>query len=296
MPTTIPTTTSSTRPGSPSAGDAYFETDTKNYIIYDGANWRGYNNDAIFLDTVADNYSLLLDGVDDYLTTTHHFSDIFSGSFSISVWVRTPSTFTSGGDTLVGTPFIAGKGWLECRWFRETNTTAKVIMYHTNLAGSSTGTYGAEIKTTSPNLSNDAWSNIIFTADRPSSGTTSAKIYINNSLQATTGGSPFYTTLDNAGGIWDGNVFLGARNQGTVAPMEGHLDNVALFNYALSAPQVAAIYDAGGGGDLSQLDVQHWWKMEEGTGTTVADSGGASTTYTATFNSAPQWSSTVEPN
>ena len=46
MPTTIPTTTSSTRP-SASAGDAYFETDTKNYIIYDGADWRGYASDGI---------------------------------------------------------------------------------------------------------------------------------------------------------------------------------------------------------------------------------------------------------
>jgi hypothetical protein len=46
MPTTIPTVTSSTRPGSPSAGDAYFETDTKRYIIYDGANWRQYYYDS----------------------------------------------------------------------------------------------------------------------------------------------------------------------------------------------------------------------------------------------------------
>lgn len=46
MPTTIPSTTSSTRPGSPSTGDAYFETDTKRYIIYDGANWRQYYYDS----------------------------------------------------------------------------------------------------------------------------------------------------------------------------------------------------------------------------------------------------------
>jgi len=45
MPTTIPSITSSTRPGSPSIGDAYFETDTNNYIIYDGSAWRAYNSD-----------------------------------------------------------------------------------------------------------------------------------------------------------------------------------------------------------------------------------------------------------
>ena len=57
MPTTIPTITSSTRPGSPSTGDAYFETDTKRYIIYDGANWRVYNSDGASVPGYGNNFS-----------------------------------------------------------------------------------------------------------------------------------------------------------------------------------------------------------------------------------------------
>lgn len=46
MPTTIPTTTSFTRPGSPSTGDAYFETDTNKIIVYSGSAWKVYDSDA----------------------------------------------------------------------------------------------------------------------------------------------------------------------------------------------------------------------------------------------------------
>jgi len=295
MPTTIPTTTSSTRPGSPSTGDAYFETDTKNYIIYDGANWRGYNNDAIFLDTVADTHSLLLDGTDDYLTTSHHFSDIFDGSFSISMWVKTPSSFTGrGSDDLMANyagSLVTGKGYMEFRIVEVSSTTAKLIMYFEE---SYTGNFlqVSDIQTGAV-LNNSSWHNIVFTADRPVSGTATPKIYVDGVSQTLTlaGGA-----FPLAGGTWDQNLYLGGRGGGSPIPFLGNMDNIALFDKTLIDKEVAAIYDAGGGGDLSQLDVQHWWKMEEGTGTTVADSGGASTTYTATFNSAPQWSSTVEPN
>ena len=39
---TITTTTSTGRPNSPLTGDMYFETDTKNYVVYDGTTWRSY--------------------------------------------------------------------------------------------------------------------------------------------------------------------------------------------------------------------------------------------------------------
>lgn len=296
MPTTIPTTTSSTRPGSPSTGDAYFETDTNNYIIYDGANWRAFDDDGISLGSVADTRSLLLDGTDDYLTTNSAFSSIFSGSFSISMWVKTPSTFTSGADTLMGNTSSSGKGYLEFRWTYVSSTTATLTMYIAN-SYSTSPIYATEVRTTSANLANNAWSNIIFTADRPASGTTSAKIYLNNSLQTTTGASPYTATLDNAGGTWDQNLYLGARNSASPLPMQGNLDNVAFFNYVLSTTDIAAIYSAGGTGNLAALSVNHWWKMEEGTGTTVADSGAdSSSDTTGTFNSVPQWSTVVEPN
>ena len=293
---TFSTCTSFTRPTSPANGDVLFETDTKNVIVYDGTNWRGYNNDGISLGVIADTRSLLLDGTDDYLTTNSAFSSIFSGSFSISLWVKTPSNFTSGADTLMGTTSTAGKGYLEFRWSYVSSTTATLTMYTANSYGSGSP-YATEVRTTSANLANNAWSNIIFTADRPASGATSAKIYLNNSLQATTSGAGYIGTLDNAGGTWDQNLYLGARNSGSPLPTQGNLDNIAFFNYVLSTDEISAIYTAGGTGNLAALSVNHWWKMEEGTGTTVADSGSdSSSDTTGTFNSLPLWSTVVQPN
>ena len=90
MPTTIPTTTSSTRPGSPSTGDAYFETDTNNYIIYDGANWRGYVSDGETLG--ANGYSLDLDGTDDRVEIGNVTVLNSSSAFSWSVWIKSSMT------------------------------------------------------------------------------------------------------------------------------------------------------------------------------------------------------------
>ena len=87
MPTTIPTTTSTARPGSPSTGDAYFEIDTNNYIIYDGANWRAYNSDGASIPPIANTYSLDFDGANDYINATLS-SQVFNGDFTLSMWIN----------------------------------------------------------------------------------------------------------------------------------------------------------------------------------------------------------------
>jgi len=291
---TLTTHTTASR-DTPSTGLCKFNTTSKAIEVSDGSNWLVYQNDGILLPTVADNYSLLLDGTDDYLTTSHHFSDIFDGSFSISMWIKTPSSFTGrGSDDLMANyagTLVNGKGYMEFRTVEVSSTTAKLVMYFEE---SYTGNFlqVSDIQTGAV-LNNSSWHNIVFTADRPVSGTATPKIYVDGVSQSLTSAGG---TFPLAGGTWDQDLYLGGRGGGSPIPFLGNMDNIALFDKVLTANEVDTIYKSGGGGDLSQLDVQHWWKMEEGTGTTVADSGEASTTYTATFNSAPQWSSTVEPN
>jgi len=45
MTSTLLTCTSSTRPGSPNAGDTLFETDTNKIIVYSGSAWKVYDSD-----------------------------------------------------------------------------------------------------------------------------------------------------------------------------------------------------------------------------------------------------------
>jgi len=55
--------------------------------------------------------------------------------------------------------------------------------------------------------------------------------------------------------------------------IEGYLDEMSLFDSALSASQISDIYNSGVPADLSSLSPLGWWRFEEGSGTTATDSG-----------------------
>jgi len=55
--------------------------------------------------------------------------------------------------------------------------------------------------------------------------------------------------------------------------IEGYLDEMSVFDSALSASQISDIYNSGAPGDLSSLSPLGWWRFEEGSGTTATDSG-----------------------
>ena len=89
MPTTIPTTTSTSRPGSPSTGDAYFETDTKDYIIYNGSAWNLFHPGS-----ATTSFSANFDGTNDFLSAPTAVLNFYTGGGSVSVWIR-PSSVTA---------------------------------------------------------------------------------------------------------------------------------------------------------------------------------------------------------
>ena len=54
------------------------------------------------------------------------------------------------------------------------------------------------------------------------------------------------------------------------------IDEVALFNTALSASDITSIYNSGAPGDISSLNPVGWWRMGDnnsGSGTTITDKG-----------------------
>lgn len=81
-------------------------------------------------------------------------------------------------------------------------------------------------------------------------------------------------------------------------PFDGIIDEVAIFNYALTAEQLLGIYDSATdvanlaadklGAALSPLSPTHWWRMGEATGaTTISDSvGGNDGTWVGVHESA----------
>jgi hypothetical protein len=72
----------------------------------------------------------------------------------------------------------------------------------------------------------------------------------------------------------------------------GALDELQIFNRALSLAEVESIYNAGSAG-LSTL--VGWWGFNEGTGNTTADLSGNGNTGTLTGSPLPVWSTDVPP-
>ena len=95
--TTLNTVTSSTRPSSPTAGDAYFETDTNKIIVWNGSAWTEIIADTppIFSNT----YSLEFQKTNSAYLDIGDISSIAGGQsqFSLSIWFNLPSTTGTHG-------------------------------------------------------------------------------------------------------------------------------------------------------------------------------------------------------
>ena len=257
MPTTIPTTTSSTRPGSPSTGDAYFETDTKNYIIYDGANWRVFNNDGSS-GFSGNSYSLNLDGSDDFMQTTgftlgsaYSFSMWFnlSASPNVTTLLNSEHYYTDGYDNFV---------------FRISNATTISLFSYSGRSSAQS------IAITVPTLSTGTWYNLVLT----NTGSGSAQAYLDNSNVTTSGSTTrAFSDLQGTKGLIVGDNLTNNNN-----PFNGKIDEVAVFNYSVSSSDVTTIYNNGTPGNLNDLSTNPfgWWRMGDNNnaaGTTITDEG-----------------------
>ena len=72
------------------------------------------------------------------------------------------------------------------------------------------------------------------------------------------------------------------------------IDEVSFFNSALSASNVADIYNSGVPNDISSLSPVGWWRMGDnnsGSGTTITDQGSGGNDGTLT--NGPTFSTTV---
>ena len=61
---------------------------------------------------------------------------------------------------------------------------------------------------------------------------------------------------------------------------KGFMDEFAIFDKALTPQDASDIYNGGVAGDISSLSPLHWWRNEEGSGTTITNSGSGSNVLT----------------
>jgi len=260
MPTTIPTTTSTTRPGSPSTGDAYFETDTKDYIIYDGSNWRTYESDEARYPEISNSLSAFFDGTDDSLSANDSSLSLQT-DFSIACWFNRGSGVASW-DALVSWG-SASSGRYRAFGFSNTNRLTF-------------NAFGMGYDNSGQILSNSIWYHGVLTLSGTGSSAV-AKVYVNGNLDSTVTG---FALLDYS--TYGGHLF-GRSTYGGSEYYNGHIDELGIWNSVLTATDVGSIYNSYSTSDAVNLNsvsdnLVAWYRMGDSSGDT--DSGGGTPSNT----------------
>ena len=107
----------------------------------------------------------------------------------------------------------------------------------------------------------NAWHHLLIARDSAND----IKVYLDGNGTAIASGSSSSTMYFD---------YIGVYYNGVYDPFKGQIDEFAIWNSDQTS-NLSAIYNSGLPADLASLSPVNWWRMEEGAGTTVADSGSA---------------------
>ncbi len=186
-------------------------------------------------------YSFEFDGVGSYIDIGNPSSLQITGSLSLSAWVKT---------SMSSTGFVISKDNLSNRCYAlvvvmESGTLrARFFIVKSNSL--------VNVTSTTVNIGDNNWHNIVGVNDG-----TDLKIYVDGNLE---------NTNSNAGGAIDNdavNLNIGRRNDNNLF-FNGKIDEIGVFNTALTQGQIQSIYNAtttGKTADLSSLSPVAWYRM-----------------------------------
>jgi hypothetical protein len=259
-------------------------------VVYDSGSWRTFANDA---SPFTNAYSLDFDGSNDHCVSSYVAPSSLT-AISYSFWMQSSNTTSS----MTFGPSDSGNNNKGFRIVSPSNTKAYYVVVNDgtgNYLNSSVGGTNATISGAN-NIRDGLWHHLVFTI----SGT-SVKIYIDggdaainasNSSNSEGHALSVTSTKSYAGGV---NVLkVGKNGNHNSYYYDGLMDEVAVFEYELTASQVRSIYNGGTPEDLASYSPNLWWRMgdnDEGTGTTVTDQGSAGQNLTLT--NGPIFSTTV---
>ena len=240
---TFSTCTSATRPSSPTDGDVLFETDTKNVIIWDGTNWRGYQSDGV---SYALSQGLSLDGNGDYGVVSNDSALAITGDLSIALWLYL--------DTNQFGPLVA----------KRTPASQGVVgssNYNFSYLGGTNGNllamYDGSTTSTGPAISTGSWVHVALVVN---SGT-STTFYVNGSASA---GSAAQNIVADSNDIYFGKIDTLSLY------LDGKMDDIAIYNRQLTSTEVNTIKD----GIFPTNGLAGLWTFEGDTGSSFTDKSG----------------------
>ena len=219
--------------------------------------------------TVANSYSLDFNGTSEYGSVSSLPAAISVSTATLSCWAKFDASSTNS-----------------VIWTFATDTENVFSIFHKNSDNTINFMYraGNNTQTASSTLNVEGdgnWYHLVATVD-----TTADKLlgFVN--------GSQVGSTVSSLG-TWSGTpdeLFMARNSQASNSFFHGKVDEASLFNVAKTPTEVAEMYNSGKPTDLTgSSGLIGWWRMEENTGTTVADSSANSNSMTL-FNT-PTWSS-----
>ena len=204
----------------------------------------------IALAGIANNYSMNFDAASsDYIDAGSSIGVIGTGVRTFSVWLKTSVT---GTQVVLGTRNVNTNGWV-------IQIELNTILFYNVLGGANKGIY-----TTAANLTDGDWHHLVIVR----AGTGNNKIYVNGvsqTLNTTTFGDENLTDPQSSL-----DLLIGAGyNTGGVLYrfFDGLIDEVAIWDTALTSTQVSEIYNATGTNltkDLTTVsgsNLKYWNRM-----------------------------------
>ena len=189
-------------------------------------------------------YSMEFDGTNDFISINNSSETLNVDFISVSAWFY-PTSLTNSA-SIISTP-NRGSGYHSYNISTTSNGNLRVILY--------TGSNFDQTFTSAGTLNLNQWNFICMTYDGAN-----VKVTLNTASQSIARTGALQYTVNP-----QGDVLIGKRN-GINAQIAGKLDEVGVWNTALTAQEIQSIYDAtetGKTADLSQLTTPPvaWYRM-----------------------------------
>jgi len=224
-------------------------------------------------------YSINFDGTDGYVDTGDTYQSTFRDSFTLACWCKFGDGQPGQLDMLFGAIHSSGQDAIYLQ-----NTTAGRLQLLFRANSDSVGTL-----TDAAVFSDGAtdWQHIAVTVTKNSSADTTVIFYVDGAAVDTTTSNALSDTNHGAY-TSSADLFIGARNNTTFGGstdffLGGLLDDFAIWDVALDADAVEAMYNSGVPFDLTgdsgsydnSGDLVAYYRFNEGNGTTALDTGGS---------------------
>ena len=204
--------------------------------------------------------SLLMDGVSEYIETDSTYSELDGiNNFAFSFWIKPTSinskVFFSIGNSAADT---------RAQQFFGVFLSNKLILYLSSLS--------VQIRTPANALVVDQWQHVLITRDAARGIGDKGRIYVNGVNNVENDSTRFWTNTTNA----TTELYIGEHTNSWQGPFSGNIDEFAIYKQDMAA-YISEIYDPSGAVDLNNLATApaptSWYRFEEGSGTTLTDSG-----------------------